>query len=116
MGRTTEMALGVFGGLFGFAGAMMALFIGMAEFVFTGSSQLIAAGANALVFSALAVIGAVMVEIHAKVGGGLMMVSGILILPVLDLFGVVPALLLVPAGVMGMVRKTKPELPKNLAA
>lgn len=116
MGRTTEMALGIFGGLFGFAGAMMALFIGIAEYVFMGSSQLITAGAGALVFSALAIIGAVMVETHAKLGGGLMLISGIAILFAINLFGVVPALLLMPAGLMGVMRRTKPGFPKNFAA
>ncbi|WP_280770321.1 hypothetical protein [Salipaludibacillus daqingensis] len=73
----------------------------------TGSNEISGLGASAFLFSALAVIGGIVVKFKAKLGGWLMLISGVAILISISLFGVVPALLLIPAGLMGIIRKAK---------
>ncbi|SDX88379.1 hypothetical protein [Salimicrobium album] len=107
MSRMTEMALGIIGGLIGFGGAFFALFIGSVDAAFNETSELGNLGASAFIFSSLAVVGAVVVKFKAVLGGWLMLISGIAILISISLFGVVPALFLVPAGLMGIFRKEK---------
>ncbi|WP_233269429.1 hypothetical protein [Alteribacillus sp. YIM 98480] len=48
-----------------------------------------------------------------KTGGWMMAISGIAILFSISLFGVVPALFLVPAGLMGILRKEKQTQSPN---
>ncbi|MDX8363774.1 hypothetical protein [Cytobacillus sp. IB215665] len=107
MSRLTEMILGILGGLLGFGGAFLALFIGTVDEVVSGSSEISSLGVSAFLFSALAIIGAIVVKFKAKLGGGLMLISGIAILVSISLFGVIPALFLIPAGLMGILRKSK---------
>jgi hypothetical protein len=102
-----EMVLGIIGGLIGFGGAFFALFVGSIDEALTGSREISGLGASAFLFSALAVIGAIVVKFKAKLGGWLMGISGIAILISISLFGVVPALFLIPAGLMGILRKEK---------
>lgn len=114
MSRNTEMVLGIIGGLLGFGGAFFALFIGSLDEAFNGTSQLSGLGTSAFLFSALAIIAAIIVKFKARLGGWLMLISGIAILISISLFGVVPALFLIPAGLMGITRKPKSQ--KNIAA
>ncbi|MBU8906503.1 hypothetical protein [Desertibacillus haloalkaliphilus] len=109
MSRTTEVVLGIIGGLIGFGGAFLALFIGGIDEAVSGSSEISGLGASAFLFSALAIIGAIVVKFKAKAGGWLMVISGIAILISISLFGVVPALFLVAAGLMGIMRKPKKQ-------
>ncbi|MFB4162265.1 DUF4064 domain-containing protein [Alteribacillus sp. JSM 102045] len=109
MSRVTEMVLGIIGGLIGFGGAFFALFMGSLDEAFNETaSSLTGLGASAFLFSALAIAGAILVKFKPKLGGWLMAISGIAILISISLFGVVPALFLVPAGLMGILRKEKP--------
>ena len=107
MSRTTEMILGILGGLIGFAGAFFALFIGAIDEAVSGSQQLNGLGASAFLFSAVGIIGAILVKFKEKIGGWLMLISGIAILISISLFGVIPALFLIPAGLMGIIRKSQ---------
>ncbi|ARI75626.1 hypothetical protein [Halobacillus mangrovi] len=109
MSRTTEMVLGILGGLIGFGGAFFALFVGSLDEALNGSSELSGLGSSAFLFSATAIIGAIIVKFKAKLGGWIMLISGVAILVSISLFGVVPALLLIPAGLMGIIRKPKTE-------
>lgn len=109
MSRTTEMVLGIFGGLIGFGGAFFALFIGSIDEAVNGSNEISGLGASAFLFSALAIIGGIVVKFKAKFGGWLMVISGVAILISISLFGVIPALFLIPAGLMGIIRKSKPQ-------
>ncbi|MCR6105730.1 hypothetical protein HXA34_05435 [Salipaludibacillus agaradhaerens] len=107
MSRTTEMILGILGGLIGFGGAFFALFIGTVDEAVSGSSQISSLGTSAFLFSILAIIGAIIVKFKAKLGGWLMVISGVAILISISMFGVVPALFLISAGLMGILRKPK---------
>ncbi|SIS60117.1 hypothetical protein [Salimicrobium flavidum] len=109
MNRTTELALGIIGGLIGFGGAFFALFIGSVDAAFNETSEIGGLGVSAFLFSSLALIGAILVKFKAKLGGWIMLISGIAILISISLFGVIPALLLVPAGLMGILRKEKTQ-------
>jgi len=107
MSRTTEMILGILGALFGFGGAFFALFMGAVDEAVNGSQELSGLGSSAFLFSALALIGAIVVKFKAKLGGWIMLISGIAILVSISLFGVIPALFLISAGLMGIIRKNK---------
>ena len=110
MSRTTEMVLGLLGGIFGIGAAFFALFIGSIDEAVSGSQEISGLGGSAFFFSALAIIGAILVKFKAKLAGWIMLISGIAILVSISLFGVLPALLLVPAGLMGIIRKEKKEI------
>ncbi|WP_091271741.1 hypothetical protein [Alteribacillus persepolensis] len=108
MNRVTEMVLGIIGGLIGFGAAFFALFMGTIDAaVNEAASGLTALGISAFVFSGLAVIGAIAVKWKPVFCGWVMAVSGLILLISLGLFGVVPALFLIPAGLMGIIRKEK---------
>ncbi|MBM7096200.1 DUF4064 domain-containing protein [Bacillus sp. H-16] len=107
MSRNTEMVLGILGGLLGFGGAFFALFIGSIDEAVSGSTEMWGLGTSAFLFSILGFAGAVIVKLKAKLGGWLMMISGVAILVSISLFGVVPALFLGAAGLMGVLRKEK---------
>ncbi|WP_079478853.1 DUF4064 domain-containing protein [Halobacillus salinus] len=109
MSRTTEMVLGILGGLFGFGGAFFALFMGAVDESFNGTSELSGLGTSAFVFSILAIIGGILVKFKPKAGGWLMLVSGVAILISISLFGVIPSLFLIAAGLMGIIRKEKKQ-------
>lgn len=109
MSRTTEMVLGILGGLIGFGGAFFALFMGAVDESFNGSSELSGLGASAFFFSALAIIAAILVKFKPRLAGWLMLISGVAILISISLFGIVPALFLIPAGLMGIIRKNKKQ-------
>jgi hypothetical protein len=49
-------------------------------------------------------IGAIVVKFKAKLGGWIMLISGVAILISISLFGVVPLLFLGIAGLMGILR------------
>lgn len=106
MKRTTEMVLGIIGGLLGFGGAFFALFVGAIDEAVNGSQEISALGGFAFFFSILAIIGAVVVKFRHKVGAWLMLISGVGVLISISLFGIVPALFLILAGVLGF-RKEK---------
>jgi len=108
MNRTTEFVLGLLGGIFGFGGALFAIMFGAVdEAVSGGSSEITGLGWAALLFSLLAIVGGVVVKFKPKVGGILMLVSGIGGLISISLFYVLSTLLLVIGGLMGIFRKDK---------
>lgn len=108
MSRTTEFVLGLIGGIIGFGGAFFAIFFGAVdEAVSGGSSEVSGLGWAAFLFSILALIGAVVVKFKAKVGGTLMLVSAIGGLISISLFYALPALMLIMAGLMGVLRSDK---------
>lgn len=104
MNRTTEMVLGILGGVIGFGGAIFALMFGAVdEAISGGSSEVSGAGWAAFLFSILAIIAGVVVKFKPKLGGWLMIVSGVGGLISISLFYVLPALLLILAGLMGKI-------------
>lgn len=109
MNRTTEFVLGLIGGIFGFVGAIMALFIGEVDAAFSssGSSTVTGLGWAAFLFSILAIIGSIVVKSKAKVGGILLIVSAIGGTISISMFYLIPAVFLLIAGLMGVFRKDK---------
>lgn len=105
--RTTEFVLGLIGGIFGFIGAILALFIGGVDAAFsdTGTSDVIGLGWAAFIFSALAIVGSVVVKSRAKVGGVLLLISAIGGLISISMFYLISAILIGIAGLMGVFKK-----------
>jgi len=75
--RTTELVLGLLGGIFGFFGAFFAIGIGGLGSAFgaSGASDVVGLGFAAIVFSILGIIGAVLVKSKSKTAGWLMIIS-----------------------------------------
>ena len=110
MSRTTELVLGIIGALGGFGGAFFALFIGEVDkAVSGGNSGLSGLGASAFIFSIIAFVGAIMVKFKPKFGGWLLIICAVALIISISLFGVVPALFLLGAGLMGVIRKEKKQ-------
>lgn len=107
MNRTAEFVLGLIGGIFGFIGAIMALFIGEVDAVFStsGTSSITGLGWMAFLFSILAIIGAVQVRSNAKRGGIMLLVAAVGGFISISMFYLVPGILIVIAGIMGVSRK-----------
>lgn len=111
MKRTVEFILGLLGGIFGFGAALFAIFFGAVDEALSGtSSEVTVLGWSALLFSALAIVGSVVVRFKAKMGGILMLVSAIGGVISVSLFYGLPGLLLLIAGLMGVFRKGKSEI------
>ena len=110
MKRTTEFVLGLLGGIFGFFGAVFALIIGGVDAALSssGTSEIIGLGWGAMLFAILGIIASVVVRSTAKVGGALLLVSGIGGLICISFYYILPAVLLVIAGLMGLIKKNKP--------
>lgn len=113
--RTTEFVLGLIGGIFGFIGAILALFIGGVDAAFSesGTSDVIGLGWMGFLFSVLAIVGSVVVRSKAKVGGILLLVSAVGGLISISMFYLVSAIMIGIAGLMGVFKKDK---DKKIAA
>ncbi|MFZ8008231.1 DUF4064 domain-containing protein [Bacillus licheniformis] len=109
MKRTTEFVLGLIGGISGFIGAFLALIVGGldASFNSSGTSDIIGLGWGAIFLSILGIIASVIVRKKAKLGGILLIISGIGGLICIFLFYLLPAILLIISGVMGLARRDK---------
>ncbi|VEF46206.1 membrane protein [Bacillus freudenreichii] len=112
MKRTTEFVLGLLGGIFGFFGAILALFIGGVDAAISssGSSEIIGLGWAAIFLSILGIVGAVLVKGRSKAGGIMMLISAIGGLISISLFYLLPFVLLLIAGLMGIFRKDKTKI------
>ncbi|MBS4201856.1 DUF4064 domain-containing protein [Bacillus sp. FJAT-49732] len=109
MKRTTEFVLGLLGGIFGFIGAIMALLIGGVDAAISnsGESDIIGLGWAAIILSIVGIVGSAMVKGKPKVGGILMLIAAIGGIISISLFYLLPCVLLLIAGLMGVFRKDK---------
>ncbi|MGD7063195.1 DUF4064 domain-containing protein [Bacillus altitudinis] len=107
MKRTTEFVLGLIGGIFGFFGAMSAIAFGGLDAAFSesGTSQITGLGWAAMLFSILAIVASVIVKKKAKLGGILLLVSAVGGIISISMFFILPAVLIIIAGCMGVFRK-----------
>ncbi|GIO23925.1 DUF4064 domain-containing protein [Oceanobacillus sp. J11TS1] len=107
--RTTEFVLGLIGGIIGFGAAILALMIGGIDAAFseTGTSEISGLGWAAFLFSALAIVGSVVVKSKAKLGGILLLISAVGGLISISMFYLVSAILIGVAGLMGVIKKDK---------
>lgn len=109
--RTTEFVLGLIGGIIGFGAALLALMIGGIDAAFSdsGTSEVTGLGWAAFIFSALAIVGSVVVRSKAKLGGILLLISAVGGLISISMFYAISAILIGIAGLMGVFKKDKVE-------
>lgn len=109
MKRTAEFVLGLIGGIFGILCAFIALFIGGmgAAFEAEGANTIIGLGWGAVGLSVLGIVGSVMVRSKAKAGGIMMTVAAIGGFICISIFFLLPGVLLLIGGLMGIFRKDK---------
>lgn len=112
MKRTTEFVLGLIGGIFGLFGSTTALFIGGLDATFnsTGESDIIGLGWLAILFSIVAIVGSVLVKSKVKLGGWLMIASAVGGVISVSFAYMIPAILLLIGGIMGVARKDKSKV------
>lgn len=115
MARTTEFVLGLIGGIFGFFGALLVLMFGGIGSVLGASStsNVISLGLVAILFSILAIVGSVVVRSKAKLGGWFMIISAVGGLICISLAYLLPFVLLLIAGLMGVIKKEAGEVRKS---
>jgi hypothetical protein len=109
--RTTEFVLGLIGGIFGVFGAFIAMAVGGIGGAFgaSGASTISGLGWLALLFSILSIVGSVVVKHKPKLGGIFMLVGAIGGLISISMFFILPFVLLFIAGLMGLIRKDRPD-------
>ncbi|MBJ8078738.1 DUF4064 domain-containing protein [Bacillus toyonensis] len=97
------------GGIFGILCAFIALFIsGLGSALEAdGANTVIALGLGAVALSVLGIVGSVMVRSKAKVGGIMMTVAAIGGFICISLIYLLPGVLLLIGGLMGIFRKDK---------
>lgn len=109
MKRTAEFVLGLVGGIFGILCAFIALFIGGlgSALEADGANTVIGLGWGAVALSILGIVGSVMVRSKAKVGGIMMTVAAIGGFICISIIYLLPGVLLLIGGLMGIFRKDK---------
>ncbi|MEY8351473.1 DUF4064 domain-containing protein [Bacillus cereus] len=109
MKRTTEFVLGLIGGIFGIIGAILALMVGGlgAAFEAEGANSIIGLGWAAVGLSILGIVGSVVVKSKAKAGGIMMTIAAIGGIICIFVFYLLPGVLLLIGGLMGIFRKDK---------
>lgn len=109
MKRTAEFVLGLIGGIFGILCAFIALFIGGlgSALEADGANTVIGLGWGAVGLSVLGIVGSVMVRSKAKAGGIMMTVAAIGGFICISLIYLLPGVLLLIGGLMGIFRKDK---------
>lgn len=105
MKRVAEMILGLIGSIFAFGSAFFGMAFGAVDEAVNGSSEISSMGTTAFVFAAIALIASIVVNWLPKTMGAILVVSGIVVLVATGLFGVLPAILIVIGGLMGLFRK-----------
>lgn len=94
--------LGLIGGVFGILGAIAAFVIGATGEALTGSSEgLYAQGGVALIFSIVGIVAPAILDTK-KWTGVLMIVSGIIVLIAIGLFGVLTVILFIIGGAVAL--------------
>lgn len=107
MGRTAEFTLGLIGGIFGFIAAIMAMAVGNVDAFFSssGTSSITGLAWAAFFFSALAIVGSIVVRTKSKVGGIILIISAVGGLISISMFYLISAILIGIAGFMGVFVK-----------
>jgi chromate transport protein ChrA len=113
--RTAEFVMGLIGGIFGFLAAIVATVLGglaaslgeafESDEASSSGSFFIALGVSAIIFSIIGIAGAALVKGKPKLGGTLMIVSAIGGLISISLFYSLSFILLLIAGLMGVLKK-----------
>jgi Protein of unknown function (DUF4064) len=109
MKRTTEFVLGLIGGVFGILFSFAALFMGVIDSALnaSGTSSLSALGWSAVAMSTLGIVGSIVVKSKPKLGAAFMLIAAIGGTVSISMFYILPGILFLIAGIMGLVRKDK---------
>ncbi|UOQ92092.1 DUF4064 domain-containing protein [Halobacillus shinanisalinarum] len=109
MKRNGEFILGLIGGIIGLFSACFALLIGAFDLSINEvrTSVISGLGWAAFLFSISGIVGSVLVKSKTKVGTIIMISAALGGLVSIAWFYVIPAVLLLIAGIMGIVRKEK---------
>ncbi|KZX15543.1 DUF4064 domain-containing protein [Methanobrevibacter filiformis] len=97
--RTAELVLGILGGVFGLIGGVFALFFSAFE------SSIGVLGLSAILASIVGIIGTVYIKNNPKLGSIIVVISSFWLLISISLFGVLGFILLLIAGILGLIRK-----------
>lgn len=105
--RTLELVLGIIGGFFGIVGGIAAVMIGSfgAAFEAAGYSDIVILGTVAIIVSITGIVGAVLVKNKPKLGGTLMILSGIIGFISIFVFYILGGIFLVIGGLLALIRK-----------
>jgi hypothetical protein len=105
--RTTEFVLGLLGGIFGFIGAIIAMFIGGIGSVLGAedASTVIGLGWLAILFAIIGIVGAALVRNKTKLGGWFMIVSAVGGVISVSFGYALAFVLLIIAGLMAVIKK-----------
>lgn len=96
-----EFILALIGGIFGILGGIIAVAVGSVGAAFgMGSGGLYAQGALAVIFSIVGIIcGSIIID-RKRLAGGLMILSAIIVLVAVSLFGVLTFILFLISGIL----------------
>ncbi|MFW6008698.1 MAG: hypothetical protein ACOCP8_05460 [archaeon] len=104
-----EFWLGLIGGIFGIIGALAAITVGSAGEVITGSSSgLYLQGSVALLFSIVGIAIPAVMDTRKWIGA-IMIASGIIVLMMISMFGVLPMVLFVIGGIIAIKNRDSEE-------
>lgn len=104
--RTAELVLGIIGGIFALIGATAALFLGAGFNV----DSAISGGLFSILFSIIAIVAVVFISKNPKIVSIILILSALVIFITVGLFGFLGAILILIAGVLGIVKKIKCSL------
>jgi len=106
MSRTTSFVLGLIGGILGFFFALLAfVFLGIGTAF--GAENVTGLGISAIFASLVGIVGAVIVKYHHKLGGWIMILSAIWGTISISVGYILPGLLLLLGGIIGLKKETK---------
>lgn len=113
--RTAEFVLGLIGGIFGIIGGILALTIGGAAVAFgaKGGATVGVLGFVAMLLSILGIVGAAIVKKNSKLGGVFMTIAAVGGVICISAFYILPGILLIIAGLMGLIKKSSKAAAKN---
>ncbi len=107
--RTVEFVLGLIGGIFGIISGIGAIGIGGlgSAFGVNGSNAVGGLGIAAIILSILGIVGSVIVRTKGKLGGIFMTVAAIGGFICISYFYILPGILLIIPGLMGLIKKSQ---------
>jgi hypothetical protein len=105
--RTAEFSLGLIGGILGIIAGLIGAFVGEVATAMAVEEGGLVAGLSwfSLLFSILGIVGAAIVRTKTVLASVLMLVAAVGGFVCISFFYILPGLLLVIAGIMGLVRK-----------
>lgn len=107
--RWPEFVLGLLGGIFGVGAGFLTTFFGAIGEAFSapGAENVTTGGSATFWVSLLGIVGSVVVLFKPRIGGVLMLIAAVVGLFGSGLMYILPGLLLLIAGLMGVFRKDK---------